>query len=61
MKMATLVLWMVKMMVMFFLVGCYKLVVLDHCHWTLVRDPISMRGNLVTLRRKKIMEIDNTE
>ena len=34
MKMATLVLWMVKMPVMFFLVGCYKLVVLNPCHLT---------------------------
>jgi hypothetical protein len=34
MKMATLVLWIVKMIVMFFLVGCYKLVVFDPCHWT---------------------------
>jgi hypothetical protein len=35
MKMATLVMWMVKIMVMFFFVGCYKLVVLDTCHGTL--------------------------
>ena len=35
MKNSTLVLWMVKMMEMFFLADCYKLVVLDPCHWTL--------------------------
>jgi hypothetical protein len=34
-KMATLVLWMVKMMVKFFLVGCYKLEVLDPFLWAL--------------------------